>query len=416
MGRRAFAALIDFAIIAATAIGSILTFGKRVNANDSAAEVRNTLNFVRDDTGNLLLKNGRPQLEGFTRVLDLGDLTIVFQGLMSVLAVWLIPILAIFTIGGLMQGRSGVTPGKAICRLQAIDELGRLPGVGNSLLRTVAWLVDGFPYLIPLVGPILAFSSPGHQRLGDRIGRTFVVDRAFAGELPEIPGLSAVDEPGGPSRQVVFNRATRRSSAVGGVTALAGSRRLSIEDPADLTEAPVENEELVEAGAAVEATADADGATIAAPDARNARDEVTPIRAKANEGKAVDDSVEEESIEQELVEEELVEEDLVEEDLVEEELVEEEYLTDGEDDFDDEEFGDTSIDRDAVAAQLAGLDLAGINKGDGLRRRRQPSEASTGGAVDIDTTAEGEEAATVNLSAALRRRRARRARTDDDNR
>ena len=327
MGKRAFAALIDIAIVSLVVAVSVLAFGRRVHEGDSAAEVRRTLDFVRDNSGNLLLSDGRPQLVGFTRVLDLGDTTIVFQGWVAVLGVWLLPLASIFLIGGLMQGRSGVTPGKAIFGVQTVDELGRLPGLRRASLRTAAWIVDGFPFLVPLVGPILAFSSPGHQRLGDRIGRTFVVDNAFAGELLDIPGLSAVVEPDGPTRQVVFTRAARNS-----VAAETASDRLSPERPVGTTVTPLKsgdpNQEQIEHIDEYDPTL----AEIAAHE---------PTADREVELHTADESPSRESHETE------------------------------ETDETEDDFGDTAIDRDAVAAELAGLNLrSSDDDGEGLRRRQ----------------------------------------------
>ena len=205
IGRRTFAALVDSFVVAVSLTVPIAVLGRWVDADDSPSRVRQTLDFVRDSDGTLLFFDGRPRLVSPARVLDFGETTIVFQGWPTVLAVYLIPLLTIFGIGVVAQARTGATPGKTLFGLRTVDELGRLPGYRNAIARTFGWIVDGFPFLIPLVGPILAFSSPGHQRLGDRLGRTFVVDKAFAGDYLEIPGLSPVPAEEEPERQVTFS-------------------------------------------------------------------------------------------------------------------------------------------------------------------------------------------------------------------
>ncbi len=90
---------------------------------------------------------------------------IMSVGLMTVLAV---------AVHGVVQGETGVTPGKAIMGLKLVNEQGRPPGTGPALIRLAAWSVDGLPCL-GAFGILLIWFTPTHQRVGDTITRTFVV-------------------------------------------------------------------------------------------------------------------------------------------------------------------------------------------------------------------------------------------------
>src|SRR3954454_24777870 len=95
----------------------------------------------------------------------------------------LINILAPIGILWVMQGITGKTPGKAMMGIQVVNAEGNPPGVGRAALRSILWIVDGFPYLIPfLTGFIVALNSERTQRVGDMAASTFVVDKNFAGQ------------------------------------------------------------------------------------------------------------------------------------------------------------------------------------------------------------------------------------------
>jgi uncharacterized RDD family membrane protein YckC len=91
-------------------------------------------------------------------------------------------------IHGVVQGRTGRSPGKALCGVRVIGEDGTAPGIGRSLVRSACWVADGFPFLLgPVVGGVAMVSSRGHRRLGDLAGGTWVVDRRWAGPPPTMP-------------------------------------------------------------------------------------------------------------------------------------------------------------------------------------------------------------------------------------
>jgi uncharacterized RDD family membrane protein YckC len=91
----------------------------------------------------------------------------------------------------LFQGVTGWTPGKLICGVRCVREDGRPPGFVKALVRWLLWIVDGFPYIAPLVGFIVGLTTVGHRRVGDMVAKTFVVGRASAGSPIVVPGLTA---------------------------------------------------------------------------------------------------------------------------------------------------------------------------------------------------------------------------------
>ena len=83
-----------------------------------------------------------------------------------------------------VQGRTGASPGKFVTGLRVVDEHGNRPGVGRSLVRTVLWIVDAAPWIVPLVGFIVGLTSTGHRRVGDLAAKTFVVHKRDLGTPP----------------------------------------------------------------------------------------------------------------------------------------------------------------------------------------------------------------------------------------
>lgn len=96
-----------------------------------------------------------------------------------------------------LQGLTGWTPGKLVTGIRTVGEDGRPPGLLKALVRWLVWIVDGFPYLLPLVGFITALTTVGHRRVGDMAAKTFVVRASAAGEPVVVPGLTAPAPPAG---------------------------------------------------------------------------------------------------------------------------------------------------------------------------------------------------------------------------
>jgi len=105
--------------------------------------------------------------------------------ILSFVVAWL----AVFVVA---QGLTGATPGKVLAGVRVVDEHGRPPGLGRALVRSLAWIVDGFPYVVPFVGFASAAADSHGRRLGDRWGGTYVVATDLAGQ-PPFPVLHAAD-------------------------------------------------------------------------------------------------------------------------------------------------------------------------------------------------------------------------------
>lgn len=122
-----------------------------------------------------------------SQCLRIGDTAWVVQGgrlaiELVLLAVWFV------VVYGFMQGRTGGSPGKLMCGLRVVHPDGRAVDVGASLLRSILWIADGFPYVLgPVVGGVAMVSARGHRRLGDQVADTIVVDRRWHGTLDLLP-------------------------------------------------------------------------------------------------------------------------------------------------------------------------------------------------------------------------------------
>ena len=55
-----------------------------------------------------------------------------------------------------VQGLTGRTLGKLLTGIRTVREDGRPPGLVKAFLRWIMWVADAFPYVIPLLGPIVA--------------------------------------------------------------------------------------------------------------------------------------------------------------------------------------------------------------------------------------------------------------------
>jgi uncharacterized RDD family membrane protein YckC len=95
-------------------------------------------------------------------------------------------VLLLLAIVVLPQVKMGCSLGKAIFQIRVIRPDGRPPGLLRSLVRLVAWVIDGIALVLP-VGLWLAIFTPGHRRVGDYLARTYVVERSAAGHPVPIP-------------------------------------------------------------------------------------------------------------------------------------------------------------------------------------------------------------------------------------
>jgi uncharacterized RDD family membrane protein YckC len=76
-----------------------------------------------------------------------------------------------------METAFGGTIGKLLVGLRVVNSQGCRITFGEAVIRNVLRIVDGLFFY--LIGAIFAWSSPLHQRLGDRIAGTVVVRGAI---------------------------------------------------------------------------------------------------------------------------------------------------------------------------------------------------------------------------------------------
>jgi uncharacterized RDD family membrane protein YckC len=73
-----------------------------------------------------------------------------------------------------VQGVTGASPGKALVGVRVVRPDGTAPGWRRSVVRVVAWVVDGLAVIVP-IALWSAWCSPGHRRVGDWVAGTYVV-------------------------------------------------------------------------------------------------------------------------------------------------------------------------------------------------------------------------------------------------
>lgn len=93
-----------------------------------------------------------------------------------------------FALLVVLQGLTGATPGKFLTGIRTVREDGRRPGLVKAFVRWILWVVDAFPYVIPLLGFIVGLTTQGHRRVGDMAAGTYVVRRAAGGSPIVVPG------------------------------------------------------------------------------------------------------------------------------------------------------------------------------------------------------------------------------------
>lgn len=91
-----------------------------------------------------------------------------------------------------LPGIKGWTPGKALLGLRVVrDDMSCPAGVGKNAIRSLLWIVDGFPYFIPnLVGFIVALTNKSNKRVGDIVAGTLVVKKEAVGQAPAAAGAA----------------------------------------------------------------------------------------------------------------------------------------------------------------------------------------------------------------------------------
>ena len=170
LARRTLAWLLDVVLFEATFLATIVVFGQRFTGAAIAAE-----------PAGFRFESGDATLWFPKEVPGLGDSVLVVPGDKFWLGVGLFWA-ALLIDWVLVQGPTGATFGKWICRLRCVTRERPKPGIGRSFLRTLLWVIDLITIVLP-IGFILATFTKGHRRVGDFASGTFVVDRKFAARL-----------------------------------------------------------------------------------------------------------------------------------------------------------------------------------------------------------------------------------------
>jgi uncharacterized RDD family membrane protein YckC len=114
--------------------------------------------------------------------------------------------LAVLLLLVLLPGRRGWSPGYLAADLRLVRRDGSRAGIFRALVRTIAWVIDGIPFPLPLVAYVSTLVTRRHQRVGDVLARTYVVDKRADGrpvderaeveeELAPVLEPEPVDEP-----------------------------------------------------------------------------------------------------------------------------------------------------------------------------------------------------------------------------
>lgn len=80
-----------------------------------------------------------------------------------------------------LEGLYGYTLGKLAMQVRVVRPMGDPPGPLRAFVRYIAWIIDGFPWCLPLLGFGLALGTNSHRRVGDILADTYVVDAVYAG-------------------------------------------------------------------------------------------------------------------------------------------------------------------------------------------------------------------------------------------
>lgn len=167
MGRRVLAWLADLALFSAVVLAGFASMSEYTEIPPGVAEADACDLFEQQhpDAADTCLA-----YDGDIYLLDTGE-----AGVQTLLSFgWF----AFFVV---LQGLTGGSPGKLLFGLRVVDEQGRRCGIGKSLGRTLLWVVDGAPWVVPLVGAITGFTSTGHRRVGDLAAGTYVVASSSVG-------------------------------------------------------------------------------------------------------------------------------------------------------------------------------------------------------------------------------------------
>lgn len=182
LGRRYVALLLDSSLVAATGLGVAYQQSEAfavVGRDSTDAPLVDPGEFERMRTLLDFTILGRSDLFGvnIVRAQEIGGSVRVFAAdsyRMGLIAAALAAAIVFFAVPALISR----TPGMLPLNLTIRDTDGAKPGVGAHLARSAMGVIDMFPGFVPgLLGMMAAYASPRHQRFGDRVAGTVVVDR-----------------------------------------------------------------------------------------------------------------------------------------------------------------------------------------------------------------------------------------------
>lgn len=205
LGRRYMAFLIDSALVAATGLGVAFQQSTAFAVVGRGPDDKPLVDPAQFEAVEALLDFellGQSDVLGLSvvRLQEIGDSVRVFGASSyrsGLIAAAIVAVIVFGLIPALLQRTLGMMPfGLGIKKTD-----GTPAGIGAHVTRTIVGVIDAFPFVIPgVLGFLAAGASRHHQRLGDRIARTAVVDLEAhrLGEITTDPinlGLVAAEVP-----------------------------------------------------------------------------------------------------------------------------------------------------------------------------------------------------------------------------
>jgi len=180
--RRYLAYLVDFLLIALIGILALAFTAQASTPEELGLQPNDVKRYQETDNGLYVVYfRDVPVLEDEVGIL------VVEPGDLQVIALVLAAAWILMYVG--MQGFTGATVGKGAAGIRTVKGTGDPPGILRALVRSLLLPIDALPStLLPLVGTIFAVATTGHRRLGDLVGRTYVVDKDAKGRPVELGG------------------------------------------------------------------------------------------------------------------------------------------------------------------------------------------------------------------------------------